>query len=163
KSLVTVDERPGAVRYGMLEMIRAYAADLMSRGGEAQDVRSRHAEYYIELSEESRRAISEGQSAAWLETMEVEHDNVRGALGWSLEHDPDGCVRLAAAAHPFRELRGYLSESRRWLETALTRDNTASAIVRAEALLALGRLAALQGDVAVARGFYDQGVALAKE
>jgi non-specific serine/threonine protein kinase len=95
--------------------------------------------------------------------MEAEHDNVRAALAWSVENDPDGCVRLAAAAHPFRELRGHLTESRRWLETAVARENTAPALVRAEAFLALGRVASLQGDAAAARGYYERGLPLAKE
>jgi non-specific serine/threonine protein kinase len=163
KSLVTAQGHGGETRYRMLEMIREYASDLLSRDGEEQTVRRRHAEYFVALSEESRRAISDGRSGEWLERMEAEHDNVRAALAWSLEHDPDLCLRLAAGAHPFRELRGYLRESRRWLETAVALDSSAPAIVRAEALLALARVAALQGDTAVARGFYEQGVPLARE
>ena len=162
KSLVMVHERQGTARYGMLETIREYASGLLSQSGEGDAVRRRHAEYFVVESEASRRAISEGVSAEWLEKMEAEHDNVRAALAWSLENDPDACVRLAAAAHPFREMRGHLTESRRSLEAALARENTASALVLAEAYLALGRVASLQGDVAVARGFYARGLPLAK-
>ena len=163
KSLVMVHERQGTARYGMLETIREYASGLLSQSGEGDAVRRRHAEYFVVESEASRRAISDGVSAEWLEKMEAEHDNVRAALAWSLENDPDSCVRLAAAAHPFREMRGHLTESRRSLEAALARETTASALVLAEAYLALGRVASLQGDVAVARGFYARGLPLAKE
>ena len=147
----------------MLETIREYGSKLLAESGEEHEARRRHAEYFAVEAEESRRAISEGRSAEWLETMEEEHDNVRAALAWSLENDADCCVRLAAASHPFRELRGHLTESRRWLETAVSLDSTTPALERAEAFLALGRVASLQGDLAASRGFYAQGLPLAKE
>ncbi len=163
KSLVTVADRLGAARYGMLEMVREYAAERLARSGDADQVRRRHAAFFTVEAERSRQAISEGTSGEWLDRMEMEHDNVRAALTWLHAHDPGESLRLAAAAHPFRELRGHLTESRRVLETEVSRDSNATAMVRAEAYLALGRVAALQGDLAQARGYYEQGLPLAKE
>jgi len=157
-----VHDRQGAARYGMLEMIREYASDLLSRSDEAQAVRRRHAEYFHTQAEASRRAIWAGQSAEWLERLEVEHDNMRAALAWLLENDADGCLRLATAVNPFRELRGHLTEARRFLETALERNHTASAHLRASALLSVGMVASIQGDLAAARGFHERALPLVK-
>ncbi len=162
KSLVTVNERRGAARFGMLEMIREYAADLQSRSDEAETVRRRHAEYFTAQSKESRNDILEGHSVKWLDSMEAEHDNVRAALAWSLDHDPDGSLALASAVTTFRGLRGYMSEARRSLEAALARSPAASALLRMNALVALGNVAAVQGDLAASRACFEQSLPLAR-
>ena len=87
KSLVTVQERPRAPRYGMLEMVREYALECMERDGESAEVRTRHADYFYALGIEARDGIWAGKSAEWLDRIAEEHDNFRAALQWSLETD----------------------------------------------------------------------------
>jgi predicted ATPase len=163
KSLLFVAERKRAARYGMLEMVREYGLERLSQSGEEEAVRRRHAQYFIDLAEESRLAINAGHSAEWLERLEVEHDNARSALAWLLENDADGCLTLAAALNPFRELRGHLTEARRVLETALERHPTASSDLRARALNAAGNVASIRGDLTAARGYYLRALRIAKE
>ncbi len=163
KSLVTVLASPATARYGMLEMIREYAADRLAHSGEADAVRRRHAEYFLAQAEMSNRRISEGHSGEWLDRMEEDHDNVRAALGWALDNDPDMYLRIATAINAFRELRGHLTESRRCLETAISRCRDASAGERARTILTLGSLASAQGDIGEAQGFYEAAIPLAKE
>jgi non-specific serine/threonine protein kinase len=164
KSLVAVYERERTTaRYAMLEMVREYGLERLSQCGEYHEVRRRHAEYLSDQVEVARRAIWAGRSAEWLERLEVEHDNVRAALAWLLEHDTDGCLRLATAVSPFRELHGHLTESRRCLETALARSDASPALVRVDALLSAGMVASMQGDLVAARGFYEQGLHISSE
>jgi non-specific serine/threonine protein kinase len=163
KSLVTVRGRGRSTRYGMLELIREYGLERLARSGEAAEVRRRHAEHFLAEAEAASGEIGGAKAAERLELFEKEHDNVRAALGWQLEHDPDSCLRLATAVSQSRVLRGHLAEARQWLEAALSRALTAPASVRVSALLQAGAVAATQGDIRAARAFYEQGISIAGE
>lgn len=62
-SLVQVETTgDGLLRYRLLEVIRAYAAEQLRAAGEADDVKLRHAEYYAALAEEAER-LGAGQGS----------------------------------------------------------------------------------------------------
>src|SRR4029078_10162504 len=46
--------------------------------------------------------------------------NFRAALGWALEHDPSGALRLATALEPYWMIRS-VGEGRGWLQRPLDR------------------------------------------
>ena len=52
--------------------------------------------------------------------METEHDNLRGALSWSLKGgDVETALRLCTSLWHFWWVRGHLTEGRKWLEATL--------------------------------------------
>ena len=54
KSLVVAEATGGGgVRYRMLEPIRQYAREKLEEGGEAEEVRRRHASFFLALAEEA--------------------------------------------------------------------------------------------------------------
>jgi predicted ATPase/serine/threonine protein kinase/Tfp pilus assembly protein PilF len=161
-SLVAAEERERQARFTMLETIRAYALELLARDPRADEVRGRHARYYLALGESAGPALDRVMTTESVQRLEAEHDNVRAALAWLLEHDADGCVRLAAAMVPFWHVHGHLSEGRRWLEVALERGDTAPGGVRVSALRRAALIAVRQGDLAAARVFLERSVRLAR-
>src|SRR4029079_12210738 len=82
-----------------------------------------------------------------IQRLEIEHDNMRAALRWSLsdEGEKEAGLRIATALHRFWQMRGHLSEGRRWME-ALLPSVPEPVRVRARALHAAGYMAFLQGD-----------------
>ncbi len=56
KSLVVADESVGRTRYRLLETVRQYALEKLGESGEADEVRSRHRDYYTSLAAAVRRA-----------------------------------------------------------------------------------------------------------
>ena len=54
KSLVSVDEDKGKVRYHLLETIRQYARDRLLEAGEAAAARDHHLDYFLTLSEAAK-------------------------------------------------------------------------------------------------------------
>ena len=143
-------------RFVMLEIIREYARERLEAGGGAEEIRRLHAAHFLALAEQGESRLREPEEATWLGRLDIEHDNMRAALSWTLQsEEPELGLRLAGTLWRFWWMRGHYSEGRRWLEEALARDGRASA-ARAKALEAVGWLADDQGDI-------DRAVAAAEE
>ena len=71
KSLVVAEaSSEGALRYRMLEPVRQYGLERLEESGEAEQVRERHARYYLALAEEAEPQLREQE--AWLKRLERE-------------------------------------------------------------------------------------------
>jgi non-specific serine/threonine protein kinase len=95
---------------------------------------------------------------AALRQFDDELDNLRVALGWSIDHDLELAVRLAGALTQFWESRGQYAEGCRWLDRVLEGGRFVSDAARAKALTVAGALAISQGDYPTARTFLDQSM-----
>src|SRR5581483_10630217 len=83
-------------RFWMLETIREYARELLESGGDADLLRTRHADHYLaiaDLAYEERHT----RGLTWLRQLETENDNFRGALDFLEDRGPIGFLRLAGA------------------------------------------------------------------
>ena len=165
KSLI-VPEGDGA-RYRMLESIRDYARDRLQERGETVAVRVRHRDYFLKLAEDAEPHLEGGHDQpAWLRQLELEHDNLRAALGWSLEEGvgTESDLRLCGALFRFWAHRGHAIEGHRWCVAALARnEGQAATTARAKALHASGTLAWRLGDITVARSLLEQALALSRD
>ncbi|MCC6792398.1 MAG: tetratricopeptide repeat protein [Thermomicrobiales bacterium] len=94
--------------------------------------------------------------------MEQEHDNVRQALAWLIEHDPAIATQMTGALWRFWWTHGHLTEGRRWLTAALE-SGAGTTTDRARALYGLGSLAGEQGDYADASAALLESLALFRE
>jgi predicted ATPase/class 3 adenylate cyclase len=137
----------GDPRVSMLQTIREYALEQLNAREEADELRRRHAEHYLGLAETSEPEILRADQALWLERLQYELDNFRAALRWSLDQDEvELALRLIGSLRRAWVARGYLGETRSWLETALSRGKEVESRVRAKALYGLGRVALVQAD-----------------
>ena len=119
KSLVVTETIRGRTRYRQLETVRQYALEKLGESGEADAVRSRHRDFY-----ESMAALLDAPARTdyqqRLDQMEVEMDNLRSALGWSLEtSDTERALSLASSLQPLWMTRGRLLEGRAWFDAVL--------------------------------------------
>ncbi|MGB8647581.1 MAG: tetratricopeptide repeat protein [Anaerolineae bacterium] len=120
KSLLVVREHAGETRYGMLDTIKAYALDKLHGSGEAERWKRRHLDYFLELVRTAQPQIHGPEQMPWLSRLEVEHNNLRLALRFALEHQiHTAALALADSLAPFWEMRGFLHEGREWLKRAL--------------------------------------------
>ena len=69
--------------YRQLETVRAYALEQLEASAEANEVRRRHALYYLSKAVEAKGALGGPHEQAWLDVLEAEHANLRAALGWA--------------------------------------------------------------------------------
>ncbi|HET7128156.1 MAG TPA: adenylate/guanylate cyclase domain-containing protein [Gaiellaceae bacterium] len=138
----------GDGRLLLLDTIREYARERLDDVA----VGRRHADYYGAIAEEAY-ANRFADETRWAAALELDHDNLRAALDWFTENDPDGAVELAGALGWFWRSHSHLAEGRRRLSNA----------AGARALTAAGALAGQQGDAAEGRRLLEDGVALWRE
>jgi predicted ATPase/DNA-binding XRE family transcriptional regulator len=161
QSLVTAgpDADGGGVRYGMLEPVRQYALERLEESSEAQEVRRRHAGYYLALAERGGPELRGRDQAIWLGRLETELDNLRAALSWSVENGRgQEIARTAWASWTFWWLSGHISEGRRWAEEALAREPEMPDAARATLLFVAATLGQALGDFEAARAMNDESM-----
>jgi predicted ATPase len=86
KSLMSAEDRGGVTRFRMLETIRQYAQELLEESGEAEALRLRHAEYYLDFAARAGLGLRGPDEALWTERVEAELDHLRAALMWSVDN-----------------------------------------------------------------------------
>jgi non-specific serine/threonine protein kinase len=166
KSLVMVDDTAdGGHRYRSLETVRHYALERLQQSGESAAVRARHFGFFLELARRAEPELTRAEQLVWLDALQVEHDNFRGALEWRLasEHPAPDSLELATPLYWFWLKQAYLTEGAQWLERALARDPGAAPARRAHALMALGSIVFFQGHFARAEGLLEESAVLARE
>jgi predicted ATPase/DNA-binding XRE family transcriptional regulator len=167
KSLVLAEEQiSGHMRYGMLDTLREYAAERLAHAGEKPDLLRRQATQFLVLAETAERHLRGPEQAAWLERLEQEHENLRAALRWCVEHGSvEEGLRLGASLWRFWHIRGHLTEGREHLAAvlALARPGMPAGsrtAALAGALNGAGVLALRQGDYAAARSLLEESLAI---
>ena len=160
KSLVVTNSRRGAVRYHLLDTIRQYAAERLEATGEAEALRRGHALAFLTLAREGV-VDPMGAVKARLDGLDAEHDNVRAALSWSLEHEPDAiALPLGAAFRWYWYYRILWSEGLRWLTRVVERSSSTASAERAAVLAGAGTFAAYLGDLATGRRWLEEAEAM---
>ncbi len=119
KSIVTVSFPIADARYDVLDTVREYALERLSEHGGLAAARKAHAEYYATLADAAHGALRGPDWRAWIERLELEHDNLWAALTYAHEApDADIAGRLGTLAWYFT-LAERVSEGRRFVELAL--------------------------------------------
>ena len=165
KSLVLAETMAGGeTRYRLLVTVRQYAGDRLIEAGEAARLRARHRDALLELAEKAIPGLRGRDQGLWVERLELEHDNLRGALEWTQAEEgaEETALRLTGALFRFWYVRGHLTEGQQWLEAALARGSTAAAPL-ARALRGAGILAMEQGDNERGTALFERSLALYRE
>jgi non-specific serine/threonine protein kinase len=133
KSLLRFSNR----RYRMLETIREYAADRLERSSEAEQIRMRHVDFYVQLAEDRESRLGEVHVIA---ALQEDEGNLRAALSLAQSRAPEAMLRIAGALWRYWYLRVQVDEGRQWLEQALKSSDESASSARARALRGLSGL-----------------------
>jgi predicted ATPase/class 3 adenylate cyclase/DNA-binding CsgD family transcriptional regulator len=168
KSLVQAEEIQGSTRYRLLETVRQYAAERLAlrAGAELDEIRAAHRDHYLALVQTADTFMRGPDEAVWLDRLEVEFDNIRAALAFSVA-DPDGTepgLRLAAGLRWFCNMRGRGGEILEALSVLLERpDAQRSAPTRARALTASCHLRNQFGDDSAVPSMTGEAIKIARD
>jgi predicted ATPase/DNA-binding SARP family transcriptional activator len=165
RSLVIVDDDGApAVRYRLLDSIRAFALEALADAGLTGRAHAAHAAWFAAAAGSSTQGVRSGRQAEHLAFARAERANLDAALAWSAAHDPllalrivngfgwawivlgdsRGAQRILAAldaagdAAPIPDRAGALLLAA-WIEAStghleLAREHVAAAAERAEAI-----------------------------
>jgi non-specific serine/threonine protein kinase len=157
-----IEQSDGSVRFDMLETIREYGRERLDAHAETEVTRRRHAAYFLHTFAPATMSF-EATTSGELARADTEHDNVRSALGWALEHDAAAAIRCLETFGVYWWRRGLYSEARRWLEQSLASGRTLPATARASAQHGLSLFATTQGDYAEGQRCGEAALVLYRE
>jgi predicted ATPase/class 3 adenylate cyclase len=153
----------GEQRFTMLETVHEYALERLDESGERDEIGRRHADYLTVFAEHLEPELTQSPEA--LQRIEREHDNVRAALGWAIQHD-DGelGMRLGFAVWRFWHLRSHLHEGRTWFDHLLGLPSSATrTAARARGLTGAAGIAYWQNDYPAATAWYEEAETIYRE
>jgi predicted ATPase/DNA-binding SARP family transcriptional activator len=154
----------GEPRFRMLDTVREYAWERLAEWAETDALRARHAAFYLALAEASELGLKGSEQQAWLDRLEAEHNNLRGALQWAIDgHRAETAQRLGSALYPFWIMRSYFDEAGRWLEAALDLPAPQPTALTSQANLTRAKALNAAGAITLDQGQYDRAIAHLEE
>ncbi len=181
-------------RYRLLETIRQYSWEKLVETGECEErgMLSKHLSWCLQMVEEAIPNLAGPQQKSWLALLELEHNNFRTALGWSIsqmnvqvakeievcdlkekvDEEPNRswplsememALRLSNKLAWFWDLHGYLSEGRRWLDQVLSEVRKHQGGTSFEIILLMAKALNAAGNLAQKQNDNDRAKALLEE
>ncbi len=150
KSFVVLDEAPGAdLRCRLLESVRAYAARKLDETGRTEEVRRRHAAYYLREGEALVAGLQTGTGIERLADLARERANLLGVA----ERAPEGedRVRASLVLAPLLLARGPHTTLHQVLDRAIA---DARGLDRSDR--SLGRLLVNRATLGIEAGSFSQ-------
>lgn len=165
KSLVVVERELGEeTRYRLLETIRQYAREKLLAVSDNKPIRDQHLDFFLKLAEQAEPELTGPSQVAWLNRLEIELDNIRAALEWSLEGQAETGLLLTCVLLRFWDERGHIQEGDEWLGRFLTQPELSLPItVRAKALTIQGYFALWEGEYGRAFSLAEEGLTLSRQ
>jgi len=156
---------PDEARFDMLQTIREYGKERLEEDDDADAIRRRHAQYFLNLTRGTESKLRAPGFDRHLALLQVEHDNLRTALAWSIGRDEgDIGMELVTALWRFWHYLGEFSAGRRWAEQVLALPSASGRMeARARAVIAGGSLAYWQQNSSAATKAYDDALAILRE
>src|SRR5213080_3205376 len=151
-------------RFLMLQTIREFAAEQLEQSDEAAAIKDRHVQAFIGLAQQAQPHVFGSRRKEWLDRLEMEDDNLRAALDWTLATgDARNAMLLSACLWRFWQMRGHIHEGRARVVAALALPKSRDyPMERLQALEAAGGLAYWQADMESAQRFYDECLELTR-
>jgi predicted ATPase/class 3 adenylate cyclase len=158
--------RLGTNRLLLLDTIREYATECLDESSEADDVRRRHAEFFLAVSRSAN--LSAGKLAPGGQRLEIafeEQDNFRGALAWAISQGVISLgLDLATALEQFW-VANDPHEGVRWFGRlfAAAGVDSVDPEIRAHAWRAWGSSTHISGDMPRAERMWEESLQIFEE
>jgi predicted ATPase/transcriptional regulator with XRE-family HTH domain len=156
KSMIHQVDGVSQPRFRLLFVLREFAAEQLVAHGELDVRRLAHHNYFLMLAEDlGPRANMPGHEAA-RNALRSANDDLRAAMSWAFEGKErvEAGLQIALALTNYWIQRGMLVEGQSWFNQGLNKLSPERTLMRAQVLIASGRLAYYQGKYreAVASG-----------
>jgi predicted ATPase/class 3 adenylate cyclase len=160
KSMVQARAESG--RFGLLETLRQFALQRFTDAGEGDRWRERHAAYYADVAEEAHSGTRSRDQVAWFERLDRDHENLKAALTWAMEHARfENAARIANGLWWFWQARGHIDTGLTHIRALLARDDLPVAL-RTGLLTGAAVLEFEGGDISASLPAGQEAVELAR-
>jgi len=154
-SLVRPEALDDEPRFRLLETIREYALDRLAETGDW------HAAYFMTLAQPAEAELHGAGQLAWLNRLELGHDNLNAALSWLLDRGRAAeALDLVWTTWRFWWLHGHAGELARHVDVILTQSDDMPPRQRALALSGAGFVRFAGGDHDQARRLLKRSLPL---
>ncbi len=148
KSILLNQSTASGHRYQLIDTLRQYGEEWLSKLGETERLQRRHRDYYLQLAERGEHSWSGPRQVQWFVRMRQEHDNIRVALEYCLKDSNEAHVglELLSSLWFLWVACGFAREGRIYLERAL-RAAPHPSKQRCKALWVLSYIRSSHGDL----------------
>lgn len=95
-------------RYRLLHVLRHAALNEFRQAREEEAATTAHARYYLSMAADALAHTRAMQQAEWIKRLDLDWPNIRTALLWALQHDPDrGAAAVVGLTDYFRVDHGW--------------------------------------------------------
>jgi predicted ATPase len=120
KSLLTRQQLHQRTRYGMLNTIHLYAKEKLKAQPDAEKVRARHADYFLQFARERIGKVRTADEPVALAEFETDLENIRSAMDWSQESGRQHlCAEYALVMGSYLQRCGFQREAMRRVQMGL--------------------------------------------
>lgn len=159
RSLVQFERDEGHGRYRLLETLREHALERLAQADELEAFRDAHARYFAELTWRTHQRLLDDDSTVPVMPKAVQElGNYRAALEHTHSASSPIFAKLASSMYHVWQLIS-VEEGRGWLETALAAGSP-DPKTRYWLLWSLSLITGTQGDVAAARAYSEEALAI---
>jgi predicted ATPase/class 3 adenylate cyclase len=151
-------DRLGEERFWMLEIIREFAAERLEESGEADGIRHRYAGRMLEIAREAHLTEEDDEPFRLVVAL-VEEADMRGAIDWASDHDPELALELIVSLENFWNTQAHTEVLVR-LDELVPRAVEAEPSLRAGALRVRGGALHVDGDFDSCDAPYEESLAL---
>jgi len=160
KSLIISKEVSESIRFNMLESLKQYAKEKLNDNIE---ISRKHLNYFKKLSDH-RELISNGmEQLEWINLIEAERDNVRLAIQWAAENDPDEAADFINDITEFWNIKGYFSEGLQTCQSILDKNPSVRKLSMARMLHSAALMSNYLGKIADADRFCKEALSMFRD
>jgi predicted ATPase len=146
-------------RFLMLETIRELAAEWFQDAEDAEEIRARHADYYLALAL-TASLDTDVPTEQRPEIVMPDAANLRAALTWAFERgEVELGLELLVALEQFWTF-GYTDEGIRWHQAFVERADAVPALLRGRALRSYGSSLSFAGEHDVAERLWEESLSI---
>ncbi len=162
RSLLEVSEHDGRARYRLLETIRLFARERLAELDDLAQVRGRHLDHYIALSERAGAGLTGPNAQAWTARLTADISELRAAMRWAVDSDRAlAALDIAEPTLRFWFDQGRYAEMERWLRAAVDTPG-ATDVDRARGLATAAWVLLGGGYLRSVHAFADRAVSAAR-
>jgi len=163
-SLVHAEPRGDEPRFRLLATVREYALQRLRETGDWTLVHDRHAAYFLTFAEPAESELHGHGQLAWLDRLEIRHDNLAATLSWLTDSgQPGKAVHMIWATWRFWWLHGHAGELLPFAEKILAGSQHMPPHERALALSGAGFALLAGGDQTRAEELFEQSLPLFRQ